>query len=152
MRRSPSLQTLSREHHTALVWVQRIIRAGDQAARDELMATLPSAFQREIEPHFRLEEELLLPCLELRGAGATVLRTLAEHGQLRDLVAQVKAGSQASLQVFAQALKAHIRFEERELFSLAETLLPSPLLNQADFFASSQLPAVSLIPVAQSQP
>ena len=37
----------------------------------------------------------------------------------------------ASLVEFAQALRAHVRFEESELFAMAETLLPAEILDAA---------------------
>lgn len=122
MKRSAGLRRLSQEHHTALVLVQRIARA--EADNATLLATLPAIFADELEPHFRVEEDELLPRLAVAGATALVDRTLAEHRQLRDLAARIADGDGASLKAFGLLLQAHVRFEERELFAAAQALLP----------------------------
>jgi hypothetical protein len=58
-----------------------------------------------------------------------VRRTLEEHQLLRSLADRIAAGDIASLKELAQALRAHVRFEERELFTTAETLLPGDVLD-----------------------
>lgn len=131
MKRRPALRHLSREHHGALALALRIAKAVDTDAIAHLMATVPSIFIEELEPHFRDEETTLLPALATAGADALVRRTLAEHQLLRGLVDRIGAGHIASLVEFAQALRAHVRFEEHELFATAEMLLPTELLDAA---------------------
>lgn len=126
MKRSPALLKLSREHHTALSLALRIER-GDNAVA--LMADLPTIFRNELEPHFQEEENALLPRLQAAGEEALVSRTLAEHAQIRQLVAQIAGGDTASLQPFGELLRAHVRFEERELFVTAERVLPADYLS-----------------------
>lgn len=125
MKRSPALLQLSREHHTALSLALRIER-GDNAAA--LLVDLPSVFRNEMEPHFQEEENILLPRLQAAGEEALVSRTLAEHAQIRQLVEQIAGGDVASLQPFGEMLRAHVRFEERELFLVAERVLPADYL------------------------
>ena len=43
-------------------------------------------FEQELEPHFDLEERLLLPGVERLGEAALAERTRDEHAQLRRLV------------------------------------------------------------------
>jgi hypothetical protein len=131
VKRRPALRQLSREHHGALVLALRITRAGDATAVAHLMATVPDVFAREFEPHFGDEEAHLLPGLAAAGAHALVRRTQEEHHRLRGLVARIAAGDAASLGQFAEALRAHVRFEEHELFVAAETLLPAEILDVA---------------------
>jgi hypothetical protein len=131
VKRRPALRQLSREHHGALVLALRITKAGDATAVAHLMATVPDVFARELEPHFRDEEADLLPGLAAAGADALVRRTLDEHRALRGLVDRIAAGDAASLTEFARALRAHVRFEEHELFPAAETLLPAEILDAA---------------------
>jgi len=131
VKRRPALRELSREHHGALVLALRITRAGDATAVARLMTTVPDVFARELEPHFRDEETNLLPGLAAAGAHALVRRTLAEHQLLRGLADRIAAGDVASLTEFATALRAHVRFEEHELFATAEALLPAELLDAA---------------------
>ena len=75
MKRHPSLQPLSDEHHRALVLARRLRR--DSSGMDgehlaKLAREVRDEFEAELEPHFRLEERWLLPILEDRGAGRLV--------------------------------------------------------------------------------
>jgi hemerythrin-like domain-containing protein len=125
MKRAAGLVALSREHHAALVLAKRAQRGAAAEARAAAVfaAELAVIFARELEPHFRVEEEALLPALERAGQAAAVRRTLAEHAELRGLAAQCAAGETAGLARFGAALEAHVRFEEHELFPLAEAVL-----------------------------
>lgn len=131
MKRRAALVRLSREHHGALVLTQRIAKAHDAAAVSHLMDSVPAIFRGEIEPHFRLEEASLLPRLAAAGEVEQVRRTLTEHRELRDLAAQIAAGDNSRLKPFGAALNAHIRFEERELFATAESVLPAAFLDHS---------------------
>lgn len=125
MKRCNSLAWLSRQHHAALVLAKRAQRAGTgstEAAR-QLMAHAVETFERELDPHFQVEEDVLLPLLMTAGETDRVRRTLAEHEELRHLINRLRAQDVASLRRFGDALEAHVRFEERELFAVAESIL-----------------------------
>lgn len=129
MKRSQELIELTREHHHALVLARRAIVAAREApAARALAAELTEIFLRELEPHFILEEQKLLPALRGAGEYARAARTLDEHRQLRALAQAGAAGETASLLSFGLLLEAHVRFEERELFPLAEAILPANVL------------------------
>ncbi|KAB2927380.1 MAG: hemerythrin domain-containing protein [Dechloromonas sp.] len=123
MKRSPALRQLSREHHTALSLALRIAKANDTVAREALLASVPRLFNDELEPHFQEEERSLLPQLATAGEMALVARTLAEHAQMRALAAAIAIGNASALAPFGELLQAHVRFEERELFAVAERRL-----------------------------
>lgn len=123
MKRSPGLRTLSSEHHTALVLARRAARAATGGDWTTTWNEVAHYFVAELEPHFRLEEELLLPALVQTGETLLVERTLAEHVQLRSLVYD-RPRDAATLLAFAELLQAHVRFEERELFVIAQARLP----------------------------
>lgn len=125
MKRSPALVALSREHHTALVWAKRAQR-GASGDPQTLVAQLVAAFDREMEPHFQTEEKDLLPALRACGQHDLVDRTLADHLSLRDEVDHIRAGDTDAVEAFGKLLEAHVRFEERELFPVAEKLLFPP--------------------------
>jgi hemerythrin-like domain-containing protein len=132
MKRANALAGLSREHHTALVLAQRIAKGQTD------MAQLPRRFAQELEPHFQAEEQVLLPLLEAAGALDLVAQTQREHEEMRRLVAAIAQGDASALAPFGRALAAHVRFEERELFAAAETLLhPSQLEELGQCLASS---------------
>ncbi len=129
MKRSQELSALTREHHTALVLARRaIVTPRDSSQAVELAAALPEIFARELEPHFLIEEQKLLPPLRDAGESALAARTLDQHRQLRALAHAIGEGDVAGLVSFGLLLEAHVRFEERELFPLAEAILPAHAL------------------------
>jgi hemerythrin len=121
MKRSPALRALSSEHHAGLVLARRALQAVTPEAVTQAWHELVTRFETELEPHFREEESWLLLALERLGESERVRRTLDEHSRLRALVYE-RAHDAEGLRLFAELLKAHIRFEERELFELAEVL------------------------------
>jgi hypothetical protein len=64
MKRSEALWSLSRDHHRALSVAQRMRRADDAA---EGARAFLEFWKGHGEPHFRVEEEVLLPCWALLG-------------------------------------------------------------------------------------
>lgn len=126
MKRCPELQDLSREHHTALrlaLHWRRAAESGDEIRIDTACNEAREAFEAELLPHFREEEMYLLPRLESLGGSALVARTLIEHRAMHRLVRDLEIPDGEILLRFADLLTAHIRFEERELFDTAETLI-----------------------------
>lgn len=122
MKRHPSLIALSREHHTALVWAKRAQRNGE-ADPNVLMTQLIAVFERELDPHFATEERDILPILQRRGHHALVTKTLEEHRILRAEIERMRSGCAESLASFGAALAAHVRFEERAMFPVVESVL-----------------------------
>ncbi|CAG4883368.1 protein of unknown function [Georgfuchsia toluolica] len=125
MKRCSSLAWLSRQHHVTLVLAKHAQRTGTDSteATRQLMAHAVEIFERELEPHFHVEEETLLPSLTAAGETDRVRRTPDEHKELRCLTSRLRAGDAASLRRFGDILEAHARFEERELFAVAESVL-----------------------------
>lgn len=112
MKRHPRLVQLSREHHVALR-LGRHLLAGGAAAKLR-------AEHDALAAHFAEEERDLLPLLEANGHAALAQRLNAEHAQLRTLFAAALQGQREG--EAGQALIEHVRFEERELFPVVETL------------------------------
>lgn len=127
MKRSPGLLSLSREHQSALSLALRAKRAaasGDSGAVCDLAAVVVHVAGGELESHFRLEEDGLLPALRQAGEVELVERTLREHRRMRALVALLaERPDVAALAEFGALLESHVRFEERELFEVAQTRL-----------------------------
>ena len=138
MKRSPALTALSHDHHKALVLSKRIEKATSAAERRALALILPEIFASELEPHFQYEERELLPRLRAAGHTELVERTLADHAQLRALSAEVGSGKLDNLATFSEALIAHVRFEEREVFETAEEALGRDYLDA--LLASLRMP------------
>jgi len=123
VKRDPRLKGLSSDHHHGLVLARRI--ATGSVALDEVRRR----FEAELEPHFRTEEERLLPALLAAGERALVERTISDHASLRGHLTAAGAGQGERLAAFGAALEAHIRFEERELFPAIEASVPSEVLD-----------------------
>lgn len=126
MKRSPILQPLSREHHTALALAkacERAAHSGDEAHVSQTCQRAILAFQNELEPHFQFEEVSLLPLLHSTETQLLVEHTLADHQQLRGLRDAMRQNDAGALNSFGKCLSAHVRFEERELFPVLENLL-----------------------------
>ncbi|MDQ5915423.1 MAG: hypothetical protein QG584_1314 [Pseudomonadota bacterium] len=131
MKRCPALQDLSREHHTALTFalqLKRVAGSGDEVQIDAACERARKVFEDELLPHFREEEQCLLPRMESAGACAIVARTLIEHRALHRLARELEIPDGEMLLRFAELLTAHVRFEERELFPEAETLIGAETL------------------------
>lgn len=109
MKRHDALIGLSQDHHHALVLARRC--ASEELTWDEMVR----AFEEELEPHFQIEERMLLPAL---GDDPLVDRTLADHAAIR---AHVR--SRRSLVELGDLLREHVRFEERELFERAQQVM-----------------------------
>lgn len=129
MRRDPNLIRLSRDHHTGLVLAKRAreLPTDDPPRRESGWTEIQTRFAEELEPHFQLEEEGLLPALRQAGEDGLVERTLAEHAELRSLIGE---DATAAPQRFGDALAAHIRFEEAELFETAQRVLSAAVLAE----------------------
>ena len=129
MKRDPRLRGLSSEHHHALVLARSLTTLVAAGRANEAAHQLAERFERELEPHFRVEEAVLLPALRQVGEVALVERTQADHASLRALAIEASAGRSDVLVAFAELLTDHVRFEERELFPCCEARLPAATLE-----------------------
>jgi hemerythrin-like domain-containing protein len=119
---------MSHDHHHALVLARTAGRATSEDA-EATWAEVIRRFRDELEPHFRVEEEIMLPALLEAGRADLVDRTLAEHAALRALLVSRDPLSER-LRKFGELLHEHVRFEERELFEVAQDLLPDDVLER----------------------
>ena len=126
MKRHQTLQDLSREHHTALtlaLGARRAATSGDPEQVAAAVTRCAEVFAADLEAHFLIEESGLLPAMARVGEEALVARTLREHAELRALVGRLSDADATTLLSFADLLSAHVRFEERELFEVAQQRL-----------------------------
>ncbi len=127
MKRIPALQPLSREHHTALTLAKACERAAQSCDEERISKTCQrvlQAFSAELEPHFQIEEQSLLPLLHEAGNKLLEQRTLEDHQRLRALLEGLQRDDVQALDSFGKLLIEHVRFEERELFPALEPLMP----------------------------
>lgn len=128
MKRSEALAILSRDHHQALVVAQRLSRADAQDA-DAARTRFLDFWEHEGRRHFQQEEELLLPAFAAHGdpRHPLVLQVLGDHVAIRARAAQLAAAESSSVEALHELgaeLSAHVRFEERQLFSVIEQAIP----------------------------
>jgi len=115
MKRSAALIPLSREHHQALVTAKRLLDMAQQQPQSlpAYWQSLRSRFAPELLEHLAEEEQHFGDLL----SGALQQQFIDEHRQLRALLDSDDIGE---IQQFAKLLRAHVRFEERELFGWLE--------------------------------
>jgi hemerythrin-like domain-containing protein len=137
MKRRPELRNLSEEHHHGLVAARRLRQAAQgKRAIEEAVEQFLAAWRGEIQPHFRAEEEVLLPeyARVVPADDPLITRTLTEHVALRRAVRALERSAGSERQSLAaeigQALDDHIRFEERVLFPTVEAALEGPRLEE----------------------
>lgn len=134
MKRHSALQPLSREHHGALVLALACTRAASSGSDEKIHAAcerVARQFETDLEPHFRQEEEALLPLLRDAGQDELVCRTLDDHTRLRAMAKLLCGQDAACLGEFGKTLSDHVRFEEQDLFPIAEQVVPNDLLKAA---------------------
>ena len=129
MKRIPELRKLSEDHHHALVLARRALFVKDDSSSQKVWQEVEKKFQDELNPHFIIEERYLIPPLETLGERAIIERFHKDHKELRACVHNNAERSLIFLKKFGELLKAHIRFEERELFEVAQSRLSSQSLK-----------------------
>lgn len=128
MKRSPAIASLSRDHHQTLVVAQILRRATEETAQDARSRFL-AHWDDDARPHFRLEEEILLPAFAAYGDpfDPLIARTLCEHVDIRHRAEVLRADESAPLRALhelGEVLNGHVRGEDRELFTLIEATMP----------------------------
>ena len=139
MKRAKQLQPLSREHHLGL----HLGRHGRECANEpaqiqEHWSALTNYINKDMTLHFGIEDNLLgnalLPYKDLAPKVANVLNELAAQHQELDQLTQLPAGQDTptieQVHKLANALYNHVRFEERELFPIAEQYLSKEELDE----------------------
>jgi Hemerythrin HHE cation binding domain len=131
VKRVPGLRDLSDDHHTGLVLARRCRQAGrpDSGVSPERMwQEVLAAFSSDLEPHFQIEEQHLVPALEAIGEASLASRIREEHRALRAL-RDAGVQSPLSLQRFGELLESHIRYEERQVFGPTQDRLAEKALE-----------------------
>lgn len=139
MKRARQLQPLSREHHLGLHLGRHGRECADEPAQiNEHWSALTSYINKDMKHHFSIEDNLLvnalMPYKDQQPEVAAVLETLeAQHRELDEL-ARLHTGQDApqvnQVHKLAMALYAHVRFEERQLFPIAEKYLSEAELDK----------------------
>ncbi|OOR88812.1 hypothetical protein B0182_08865 [Moraxella bovis] len=131
-KRHPALQPLSRQHHLGLVIANKAKSVTDD---DKLIhhQALVECLTTAILTYFEIERtrlaDVILTKLSDNRAVKLAKQMLDEHEYIESLLANTDP-SVDDVKELANALYDHIRFEERELFPIAETVL-----NDVELFA-----------------
>jgi hypothetical protein len=139
MTRAPQLSGLSAQHAEAVLIGRRLLQlaTSSETGIQALWEGLRQRFHAEVEPHFRIEEEELLPALEELGESELVTRTWEDHEALREMVLDSTEPLATRLERLGLRLLAHVHFEESELFEVARRLPPEVLERLARHAPSS---------------
>lgn len=132
IKRHKGLHRLSHHHHHALVAAHRLMKAGTEESEfslEELLEILATFWRMEGQPHFREEEELLLPVYAKYGSldRPEIAEMLLEHVQIRSMVRHAleqRPPAAEFLRNLGQKLEAHVRKEERVIFVFMEEVIP----------------------------
>jgi hemerythrin-like domain-containing protein len=136
MLRDPSLIPLSQQHHNGLALCVLTRRGLHEDASAGNIAKLArravDRYELELANHFEIEEQILFPAMQKSlGELPLVLELIAQHREFESLIAQVRAApSAALLEQLCELLNRHIRREETELFEMAQSRLPEPVLRE----------------------
>lgn len=129
--RHPSLIPLSHDHHQGLALALRCrkqalgqIKPVGRAGFEERAKEVKDFFSKNLERHFRAEEEVLFPAISSCASESQqmVEDLIKEHQQIRKQVAGLGEKKALSKTLFdlGDLLERHIRREERELFPIFE--------------------------------
>lgn len=130
IRRAESLRPLSREHHHGLLFCWKIrtgIKNGVDPVRMKNYAVY--FFNEHLHQHFIAEEVSLFPILGKGHSG--VRQAIDEHNRLRELFSFRETDRQ-TLDLIADELDRHIRFEERVLFNEIQEVASAEQLSLLD--------------------
>jgi hemerythrin-like domain-containing protein len=141
VKRAAELRSLSEDHHHGLVNARRLRQAASEkkGAPEKAARAFLEFWQKDTSIHFRQEEEVLLPVLARYGGELdqeSVVLMLTQHARIRGLIMDLsdemtrKGVRPETLQSIGEALKEHIRLEEREVFPLVEDILPQEGLKE----------------------
>jgi hypothetical protein len=129
VRRSSELAPLSRDHHVALAHALKLRRT-TVADLEPVTAAFLAFLAGPGRAHFAQEEEILAPELPADHA-ELVARMVEEHAEILQRAEWLgRAPDVESARELGGLLSRHVRFEERELFPLAEERLPPARLRE----------------------
>jgi hemerythrin-like domain-containing protein len=136
MLRDPNLIPLSHQHHNGLamcVLTRRSLREDASPANVAKLARRAiDRYELELVNHFEIEEQILFPAIEnALGQLSLIASLIAQHREVEDLIAQLRSAPTAALlERLCGLLAEHIRREESDLFQMAQSRLPEPILRE----------------------
>jgi len=130
IKRDKSLQPLSRDHHHGLMLCWKIRTGMKKGIEINRMKRYTDwFFKNHAEPHFKAEEDYIFPILGMEHE--LISRAMEEHERLAMLFNDVE-DIEKSLNLLAEELEKHIRFEERVLFNEIQKIATREQLDVVD--------------------
>lgn len=128
IKRNEFLKAISREHHHGLLLSWKI-RAGLKREVDPIRIKnyLDWFYTEHLLPHFEIEEKYIFPILG--NENEFVKNALSEHQRLMQLF-ESKTDLIKNIQMIADEIESHIRFEERVLFNKIQEVATEDQLLQ----------------------
>jgi hypothetical protein len=115
IKRLPSLQQYSRDHHLALLLCWKIKQGFSKGVSTKRIKKYVDWFYKNhIIEHFKMEEKYMFPVLDSNHK--LIIQVLQEHKLLVDLFTNTSQ-IEDSLKQLQIALKDHVHFEEKILFN-----------------------------------
>ncbi|MCB0726497.1 MAG: hemerythrin domain-containing protein [Ignavibacteria bacterium] len=117
IKRDPSIQPLSRDHHHGLLLCWKIRTGFSKGVSAERMKLYTDWFyENHIMKHFEIEEKYVFPVLG--NDNELVKQALNDHKLIEKLFTEKNNSNfENSLKQLSDELEKHIRFEERVLFN-----------------------------------
>jgi hemerythrin-like domain-containing protein len=131
MKRHETLIPLTHDHHHALAAIRRLAVAanGTDEERDRASRQFLWFFSSHTIMHFRDEEEIFFPLVgDAPKARGTMERAMLEHAEIQAavhcLACELEDGvpGAASIPRIVDLFRSHIRFEEKVVFPMIESL------------------------------
>ena len=140
LKRHEGLQPLSREHHQGLILAMNVDKGVKKEVEFNRIAKYIKVHYEEIlKPHFQFEESDVFTFLPEENK----LRKVAEKQHVEIIEVVQNLNKIKDCKRFADLLRKHIRFEERELFELIQTHVDPIELSQLNGKWEENLSCVS---------
>lgn len=128
MKRNKNIVSLSQDHHFGLLcgWnVKKGIK--NNISYERIRKYINFYWHTHLHEHFKAEEEILFPL----GKHEYIDQALGEHIEIKELIEAINQVEEVTLlELFADLITKHIRFEERILFPYLEETLDENTLNE----------------------
>jgi hypothetical protein len=133
VKRSEALAPLSRDHHQALA-VALVLSRADADTVEAAVERFAGFWKHHGGRHFDIEERVLLGALDdsIPGWADACRRVRTEHADIRrraDALLHGTGADPTAARDLGGRLRDHVRFEERESFTLLERELPDDALT-----------------------
>ncbi|MBC6489425.1 hemerythrin domain-containing protein [Flavihumibacter stibioxidans] len=148
MQRADVLQPLSRQHKAALMTCL-LIRKGisKQASVAVMTDFFLQCWEKDLAPHFKEEEEQIIPLLQKHEAGKPLADTiLRDHDLIRTAITHLSQAhvNERLLEDLADQLEQHVRYEERIVFQSMQEFIPAQQLLQLKIHEDDHQPVCNL--------